>query len=65
MTYQQITDLLGKENENLFTYECKKVPKESLHLPSPHFIEDIFSKPVCDVIYSYDEERLTKQESSI
>src|SRR5450432_2391880 len=43
MTYQQITDLLGKENEDLFSYTCKKVPKETLQLPSPHFIEDVFS----------------------
>lgn len=43
MTYQQITELLGKENETLFTHECKKIPKESMHLPSPHFIDDIFS----------------------
>jgi len=43
MTYQQITELLGKENETLFSHECKKVPKEILHLPSPHFIDDIFS----------------------
>jgi class I fructose-bisphosphate aldolase len=43
MTYQQITGVLGKENENLFSYECKKVPKQTLHLPSPHFIDDIFS----------------------
>jgi class I fructose-bisphosphate aldolase len=43
MTYQQITELLGKENETLFSYTCKKVPKETLHLPSPHFIDDIFS----------------------
>jgi fructose-bisphosphate aldolase, class I len=44
MNYQQITDLLGKENENLFSHACIKVPKESLQLPSPHFIEDVFSK---------------------
>jgi fructose-bisphosphate aldolase, class I len=43
MTYQQITELLGTENETLFTHVCKKVPKESMHLPSPHFIDDIFS----------------------
>ncbi|HEY2348031.1 MAG TPA: class I fructose-bisphosphate aldolase [Puia sp.] len=43
MNYQQITELLGKENENLFSHTCVKVPKESLHLPSPHFIEDIYS----------------------
>ncbi len=43
MTYQQITELLGKENEDLFSHECKKVPKENIHLPSPHFIDEIFS----------------------
>src|ERR1035438_10412194 len=43
MTYQQITELLGKENENLFSHECKKIPKETIHLPSPQFIYDIFS----------------------
>ena len=41
MNYQQITELLGKENENLFSHTCK-VPKESLHLPSPRFIDDVF-----------------------
>ena len=41
MNYQQITELLGKENENLFSHTCK-VPKESLQLPSPRFIEDVF-----------------------
>jgi class I fructose-bisphosphate aldolase len=43
MNYQQITELLGKENESLFTHTCTKVSKESLQLPSPHFIEDVYS----------------------
>jgi class I fructose-bisphosphate aldolase len=43
MNYKQITELLGKENENLFSHTCIKVPKESLQLPSPQFIEDVFS----------------------
>jgi len=43
MNYQQITELLGKENENLFSHTCIKVSKESLQLPSPQFIEDVFS----------------------
>jgi class I fructose-bisphosphate aldolase len=41
MTYQQITELLGKENDNLFSH-TPKVSKETLHLPSPHFIDKIF-----------------------
>ena len=42
MNYQQIAELLGKENENLFTHTCIKVPKENLQLPSPRFIDDVF-----------------------
>ena len=42
MTYQQITELLGIENETLFTHTCQKVPRESLHLPSSHFVDDVF-----------------------
>jgi fructose-bisphosphate aldolase, class I len=42
MTYQQIIELLEKDNENLLSYTCKKVPKETLQLPSAHFIEDVF-----------------------
>ncbi len=42
MNYQQIIELLGKENENLFSHTCIKVPKESLQLPSPRFIDDVF-----------------------
>jgi fructose-bisphosphate aldolase, class I len=43
MTYQQIADLLGKENEDLFSHSCKKITKESLHLPSPDFIDEVIS----------------------
>ncbi len=42
MNYQQITELLGKENDDLFSHTCIKVPKESLQLPSPRFIDDVF-----------------------
>jgi class I fructose-bisphosphate aldolase len=42
MTYSEIVELLGKENEELFSYTCKKIPKENLHLPSSHFVDDIF-----------------------
>jgi len=44
MTYQQITELLGKENESLFSHTCRKIPKENLHLPSPHFIDDVYAE---------------------
>ncbi len=43
MTNQQIADIFGKDNEDLFLHVCKKVPKDSLKIPSPGFIEDVFS----------------------
>ncbi len=42
MNYTQITDLLGKENESLFTHTCSTVTKDKLHLPSPSFVDDVF-----------------------
>ena len=43
MTYQEITSLLGTENENLFSHVCTKVPRDSIHLPSSDFIEEVYS----------------------
>jgi len=42
MNYAQITELLGKENESLFTHSCQKVPRQNLHLPSPEFVDKVF-----------------------
>ena len=36
-------DLLGAEAENLLTYTCTGIPKESLHLPGPDYIDRVFS----------------------
>jgi fructose-bisphosphate aldolase, class I len=44
MTYQQIAELLGKENEDLFSYKCERVLKETIHHPSSQFVDDIFSQ---------------------
>ncbi len=43
MNYSQITELLGKENESLFTHTSNTVSKDKLHLPSPTFIDDVFA----------------------
>lgn len=43
MTYQEITSLLGTENENLFSHVCTKVPRDSIHLPSSDFIAEVYS----------------------
>lgn len=39
----KIHDLLGNDAENLLKYECKYIPKESLTLPSPDFVDKVFS----------------------
>ena len=43
MNYGQIAELIGKEEESLFTHVCKTVRKDQLHLPSPHFVDEVFS----------------------
>ena len=43
MTHENITALIGKENEEFLTHTCKTVSKELLHLPSPTFIDDVIS----------------------
>jgi class I fructose-bisphosphate aldolase len=43
MTYDQIAALIGKEGEDLLSYSCKKVTRDQLHLPGPHFVDRIFA----------------------
>ncbi len=38
----QIKAYLGADAENLLKYMCTKIPKESLHLPGPEFVDQIF-----------------------
>jgi fructose-bisphosphate aldolase, class I len=42
MTYENIVSLIGTENEHLLSHQCK-IPKDTLHLPSPTFVSDIFA----------------------
>jgi class I fructose-bisphosphate aldolase len=37
----EIEKLLGNEAEDLLNYQCKTVPKESLHLPGPDFVDRV------------------------
>ncbi|MBD2092638.1 class I fructose-bisphosphate aldolase [Microcoleus sp. FACHB-1515] len=39
---EKVEDILGQEAEDLLTYKAK-VPKETLHLPSPDWVDRIFS----------------------
>jgi class I fructose-bisphosphate aldolase len=42
MSLQKITSLLGKD-ESLLNHVCKTIPKESIHLPGPDFIDRVAS----------------------
>jgi fructose-bisphosphate aldolase, class I len=37
-----IREFLGSEADSLFTHVCKTIPRESLHLPGPDFVDRIF-----------------------
>src|SRR5439155_20707063 len=39
----RIEEILDKES-NLLEHQCKTIPKESLHLPGPDFVERIFTQ---------------------
>ena len=43
MTYNQILELIDKENENLLTHQCHTVSKELLHVPSPDVVNDVYA----------------------
>src|SRR3954468_9178198 len=43
MTLNEITQLIGDEAQDLLMHECKTISKDQLHLPSPHFIDEVLS----------------------
>jgi class I fructose-bisphosphate aldolase len=40
--FGKIQSLLGPKASELLDHECKTIPKERLHLPSPTFVNDVF-----------------------
>ena len=43
MTYNEILELIDKENENLLTHQCLTVAKELLHLPSADVVNEVYA----------------------
>jgi class I fructose-bisphosphate aldolase len=41
MGIREIEQLLGEQAQSLLSHQCKTVPKESLHLPGPDFIDRV------------------------
>lgn len=44
MTYEQIAELIGAENESLLTHTCTTISKENLIKPSPDFVSNIYAQ---------------------
>lgn len=44
MSYTEIQKILGSDAEDLLKHTCKTVPKTSLHLPGPDFVDRIFGQ---------------------
>jgi fructose-bisphosphate aldolase, class I len=42
-TISGLTDLLGGEAKSLLDHKCKGIPKETLHLPGPDFVDRIWA----------------------
>lgn len=43
-TSTRVEELLGKDAEMLLTHTCKAIPKETIHLPGPDFVDRIFQQ---------------------
>lgn len=42
LSIKEIEQLLGEEGASLLTHECRTIPKQSLHLPGPDFIDRVW-----------------------
>ena len=40
-TQSNVAEILGAESEGLLSYECKGIPKSSLHIPGPDFVDRV------------------------
>jgi fructose-bisphosphate aldolase, class I len=43
MTTSNIYALIGEENGDLLSHTCETITKDTLHLPSPTFVDDVFA----------------------
>ncbi|TAH19287.1 MAG: class I fructose-bisphosphate aldolase [Cytophagales bacterium] len=43
LNYDKIAELLGKDADSLLNHKSKTIAKESLHLPNPKYLEQVFT----------------------
>ncbi len=64
MTTSNIYALIGEENGDLLSHTCDTINKDTLHLPSPTFIDDVFAvsnrnvQTLCSLAKLYNTGRL-------
>lgn len=63
---EKIVELLGDQADSLLNYQCTGIPRDSLHLPSPTFVDDVFahsdrnSRVLVNLQRLFDNGRLAK-----
>ncbi len=43
MGIRELEEILGEQAKSLLEYQCRTIPKESLHLPGPDFVERVMA----------------------
>ena len=43
MTVNEIEKLLGADASTLLQHTCKGIPKESIHLPGPDYVDRVYA----------------------
>ena len=43
LNYDKVAELLGKDAESLLNHKSKTIPKESLQLPNPKYVDQVFT----------------------
>lgn len=43
LSYSEIQSILGDHSESLLSHQCQTIDKNRLHIPSPTYIDDVFS----------------------
>ena len=43
LSYSEIQSILGDQSESLLSHQCQTIDKNRLHIPSPTYVDDVFS----------------------
>ena len=43
LSYSEIQSILGEHSDSLLAHQCQTISKDRLHVPSPTYVDDVFS----------------------